>query len=152
DGPHARRERPGRLGALQLGDGFLEPPHGGVAVPGVEAGGAHGGGHGPTFLHRGGDEGGRRPQDRRERRVVVLAAGEYRPGLGTVGRRGSARRAGRGGLVGVAHRSFSIRVRKLVTWWPTCSGSSRNPSWPWGLSMIPRVLSLPRSRSVSWGS
>ena len=94
-GAHAGAEGQRVLGALELGDGVLERPHGRVGVAAVEVARAHAGGPLAGVVEAVGLPGARAPQRDVEARALVAPPGGDRPG-------------GRGagvGLVGAGRRS-----------------------------------------------
>ena len=140
DGPHARGERPGALGALELGDGVLEALDRRVAVAGVEAVGPRrswpsAGPRRPSGSRTWSWPTGSAPARCRCRPVRPGWPGSR--GAGAPGRwpaPGSARSVGSGGSAGQAWR-FSTSARKAAIGAPTWAASMRNPSWPSGLSI-----------------
>ena len=122
DRAHARRVGPSRLGALEVGHRPLEVVDGRVAVAGVEAVGPDRGGHAPGLVDR------RGWRTSRSTRGSGRATGvlPFRPArIGRGSRCSSRQRAS------VTFRSS----RNSRTSRPTWSCSSRNASWPWGLSI-----------------
>ena len=79
DGAHAGPERQGVLGALELGDGVLERPHGGVGVAAVEVARPHAGGPLAGVVEAVGLPRAGAPQRHVEARSLVPAPGGDRP-------------------------------------------------------------------------